>query len=355
MSYNIITYGWNKYLSVQNNQNQLNTDEIGRVISIKGTMYTLGTSVGELKAELTGQLLYTLSKAELPKVGDWVQFIQYDTTGIILSVFHRNNSLFRKTPGKQTSKQVIAANIDYAIIVQGLDNDFNLMRLERYIAQIISCNITPIIILNKADLIEDKEKYEDEVKKLQRDVSVYLCSTLNNFGIDVLRTELFEPEKTYVFIGSSGVGKSSLLNAISGATIRETNTISDTTGKGKHTTTTRDLFALPNGSLVIDTPGMREFGIGFDEDSNQEETFPIISEYAKNCRYSDCKHINEIGCAVIEAYENGVIESVVYESYIKLMREQQHFEKSIHEKRREGKIFGKIVKDAVAKRKKYKY
>lgn len=355
MSYNIITYGWNKYQSTQNNTNQINENEIGRIISIKGTIYTLATQSGELKAELTGQLLYTLSKEELPKVGDWVQFIAYDTSGIILSVLSRFNSLFRKTPGKQTSKQIIAANIDKAIIIQGLDNDFNLMRLERYIAQVISCNITPVIILNKADLVGDKQKYIHEVKKLQRDTSIYLCSTYNNEGIDVLRNELFEPEKTYVFIGSSGVGKSSLLNAISGTTIRATNIISDTTGKGKHTTTTRDLFVLTNGSLVIDTPGMREFGIGFDEDSNQDETFPIISEYAKNCRYTDCKHINESGCAVIAAYEDGEIEPVVYESYIKLMKEQQHFEKSIHEKRREGKIFGKMVKEVSKNRKKYKY
>ena len=352
---NIITYGWNKYQSILNNTNQINANETGRIISIKGIIYTLATNSGELKAELTGQLLYTLSKEELPKVGDWVQFIQYDTSGIILSVLPRFNFLFRKTPGKQTNRQLIAANIDCAIIVQGLDNDFNLMRLERYIAQVISCDIKPVVILNKADLVESKQKYVTEVQRLQRNIPVYLCSTLTNDGIDVLQNELFEPGKTYVFIGSSGVGKSSLLNAISGIEFRLTNNISGTTGKGKHTTTTRDLFVLPNGSLVIDTPGMREFGIGFDENSNQEETFPIISKFAGNCRYTDCKHIREKGCAVVQALENGEIEPVVYESYLKLMREQQHFEKSIHEKRREGKIFGKMAKEAMINRKKYKY
>ncbi len=351
----IITYGWNKYQSKQKSITQVNENEIGRIISIKGTSYTLATNTGELKAELTGQLLYTLSKEELPKVGDWVKYMEFDSLGIIVSVFPRINMLFRRAPGKQTSRQVIAANIDAAIIVQGLDHNFNLMRLERYIAQIISCEIKPVVILNKVDLVKNKETYIDEVKKLQRDIQVYLCSTFSNDGIGILKQELFDSEKTYVFIGSSGVGKSSLLNAISGTEIRPTNIISDTTGKGKHTTTTRDLFVLPNGSLVIDTPGMREFGIGFDEDSNQQETFPVISKFAENCKYADCKHINEKGCAVIKAYEEEEIEPVVYESYIKLMKEQVHFEKTIHDKKREGKIFGKMVREAKANRKKYKY
>lgn len=347
-------YGWDEYIH-KHDRTHLSTNQIGRVISVRGTNYLLMSDSGELNAELTGKLLFCLSREEQPKVGDWVKFITYESLGFITEILPRTNELFRKTPGKETARQVIAANIDAALIIQGLDHDFNPMRLERYIAQCIACNIKPIIILNKSDLMTNQQEVEHEVNKLQRNLPVYFCSTLTGAGIPVLTNNIFQPKKTYLFIGSSGVGKSSLINILHGNKRQKVNEISSSTGKGKHTTTTRELFRLPNGSLLIDTPGMREFGIGFSDDYNTNETFPVISKLAEDCKFRDCKHLNEEGCAIIEALQKNQIDPVVYESYLKLMREHLHFEKSIHDKKKEGKRFGRMVREVKDFRKKNKY
>jgi ribosome biogenesis GTPase len=267
----------------------------------------------------------------------------------------RMNELSRRSPGTKTEKQVLAANIDYALIVQGLDRDFNIMRLERYLVQITACNIQPVIVLNKTDLTDDPEKYILEVKKLGRDCPVYLCSTYSKNGITELKEKVLMTNKTYILVGSSGAGKSSLLNSLMDNSERPTGSLSGSTGKGRHITTSRDLFRLPDGSLVIDSPGMREFGIVFDEDHFAGGLFPLIEKLAKDCRFADCLHLNEEGCAVIEAYEMGTLESQVYESYLKLIKEQKHFEINAEDRKRMGKRFGKMVREARDYRKKYKY
>ena len=348
-------YGWNNHFEDYYNKHNNNDFEIGRVVSIKGFIHTLITNEGELESELSGKLLYGEETEGLPKVGDWVFFIRYDTCGYIIELFPRINELSRKNPGSKTEKQVLAANIDYALIVQGLDRDFNIMRLERYIVQIMACKIKPIIILNKADLIDNMDNYRNEVAKLGRDCPVYFCSNYNQSGIVELKSIVLETNKTYILIGSSGVGKSSLLNSLMENSERITGTVSDSTGKGRHVTTSRDLFQLPNGSLMIDTPGMREFGIAFDEGQQTYGLFPMIEKMAGDCRFSDCNHLEEEGCAVIEAYNAGNIEPEVYESYLKLMKEQKHFEIKIEDKKRLGKQFGKMVREASEYRKKYKY
>jgi ribosome biogenesis GTPase len=291
----------------------------------------------------------------LPKVGDWVYFIRYDIIGYIIEVLPRINELSRKNPGNKTEKQVIAANIDYALIVQGLDQNFNIMRLERYLVQIIACNIQPIVILNKADLTDNPDNYRYEVAKLGRECPVYFCSTYNQSGIAELKNTVLEANKTYILIGSSGVGKSSLLNSFMDNSKRVTGNISNSTGKGRHITTSRDLFQLPNGALIIDTPGMKEFGIAFEEGQQTGGLFPLIEKLAGDCRFSDCRHLEEDGCAVLEAYNAGILEPKVYESYLKLIKEQKHFEIKIEDKKRLGKQFGKMVREVREYRKKYKY
>jgi len=335
-------YGWDKHFQGHYNKLMKDNFEVGRVISIKGFKNSLMTNEGELEAELSGKLLYGTEAEYLPKVGDWVIFIRYDLIGYIIEVLPRLNELSRKSPGAKTDKQVLAANIDYALLVQGLDRDFNIMRLERYLVQIYACNIKPIVILNKADLIDDREKYNIEIAKLGRDCPVYFCSTYNQSGIAELKNTVLERKKTYVLIGSSGVGKSSLLNSFMDNFNRETGFISDSTGKGRHITTSRDLFQLPNGSLVIDTPGMREFGIAFEEGRQPGGLFPVVEKLAANCKFYDCQHLEEAGCAVIEAYHSGTLESKVYESYLKLMKEQKHYEIRMEDKKRLGKQFGKV-------------
>ena len=208
--------------------------------------------------------------------------MDYGAMGYLISVLPRMNELSRKAAGVKFEKQVLAANVDYAFIVQGLDADFNIMRLERYIVQILSCGIKPIVLLNKSDLVDRiLEEYIAQVNRLKRDCGVFCCSTYSGVGIDVLVNDVMEQGKTYILVGSSGTGKSSLLNSLMNFQLQKISEKSHSTGKGKHTTTTRELFQLPNGSLVIDTPGMREFGMTSDEGQHSAELFPEISKFAR--------------------------------------------------------------------------
>ena len=344
-------YGWDNSSQPQQHKDDL---IIGRITSIQGFKYYVMTTYGEKEAELSGKLLHVASTEELPKLGDWVTLKDYDTLGYIIDVLPRKNELSRKTAGTRTDRQLLAVNVDGALIVQGLDRDFKIMRLERYLVQLAACNILPIVVLNKVDLVEDWTKYTREIAKLQRDCPVYFCSTYTGVGLDEIRLSVLEPYKTYILIGSSGVGKSSLLNALMNTNLQEINRTSDFNNKGKHTTTSRDLFQLPNGSLLIDTPGMREFGLTFETGSDSDDLFPAIQQFAVNCRYSDCRHLQEAGCAVIAAVQSGELENQVYESYLKLIKEQRRFEMNAEDKKRFDKQSGKRSREANEYRKKYK-
>ena len=347
-------YGWNIFHQQNYSSHQNEEQSKGRVISIKGFKYWLITENGELETELSGKLLYGSDPEDLPKVGDWVSYLDYGEIGYILSVCPRMNSLSRRNPGNKTEKQILGTNIDYALIVQGLDRDFNLMRLERYLTQVTSCGVTPLVILNKADLVKNPAEYHEEVLRLKRDCKIFFCSTLTGFGIQELK-DAFEKGKTYILIGSSGVGKSSLLNILMNDDLQKTQSISTFNNKGTHTTTSRDLFQLPSGSLLIDTPGMREFGVTSEDGENSDSLFPVIEEFARQCHYSDCKHLNEEGCAILEALQSGKLDRAIYESYVKLMKEQRRFEINIEDQKRLNKQFGKMTKEAKNHRKKYKY
>lgn len=348
-------YGWNASIAENAKAAEQENLSIGRVTSIKGFKYDLISENGEIETELSGRLLYGTSSEDLPKVGDWVLYMEYPGMGYIISILARMNELSRKAAGQKFEKQVLAANVDYALIVQGLDSDFNIMRLERYIVQIVACGIVPIVLLNKSDLVSDTDECIKEVGRLKRDCGVYCCSTYSGHGIDELMSSIMEKGKTYILVGSSGAGKSSLLNALMNVDYQKIKEKSLSTGKGKHTTTTRDLFQLPNGSLIIDTPGMREFGVTSDEGHHSNELFPEIAKFAEKCRYADCKHINEAGCAVLEGVNSGELDVHVYDSYIKLIKEQRRFEIKVEDKKRLGKQFGKLTKEAKNYRKKYKY
>jgi ribosome biogenesis GTPase len=220
--------------------------------------------------------------------------------------------------------------------------------------QIATCGIQPVILLNKSDLVDDMGLYKEQVNRLQRDVPIFFCSVKTGEGMETLKENVFRPGITSVLIGSSGVGKSSLINELTNSCAK-TNEVSEATGKGKHTTTTRDMFLLDNGSVVIDTPGMREFGVGVEDLSGFDKQFPAIGKFAEKCRYGNCKHLNENGCNVIKAYNEGWLDAVVYESYIKLQKEQEHFLLTTHQKKKQGKQFGKMVREAKEYRKRYKY
>ncbi len=346
-------YGWNIFHQQNYITHKIEGQSVGRVVSIKGFKYDLITANGELETELSGKLLFGAESEDLPKIGDWVCYLDYGQTGYIITVLPRINLLSRKNPGSKTEKQILGVNIDYALIVQGLDRDFNPMRLERYLTQITACGIKALVILNKADLVNDLDPYREEVLKLKRDCQVFFCSTLTGFGIQELKSA-FEVSKTYILVGSSGVGKSSLLNIFMDVPVQRTSATSNANNKGTHTTTTRDLFQLSNGSLLIDTPGMREFGLT-SEGEHSDSLFPAIEKFAHGCRYTDCKHLNEAGCSVIDAVQSGTLDSTIYESYMKLIKEQRRFEIKIEDKKRLGKQFGKMTREAKNYRKRYKY
>lgn len=346
-------FGWNDFHQQNYNNSDNRGEQVGRVVSVQGFKHHLVSNVGEVEAELAGRLLYGADAEDLPKVGDWVCFLDYGQTGYIIERLPRQNMLSRKTPGKKNDRQVLGANIDYAIIVQGLDRDFNPMRLDRYITQIVACGITPIVVLNKSDLVPDTTEFVNIVMDLKRDVKVYCCSTVTGNGIEELRS-IFEVARTYMLLGSSGVGKSSLLNVLTNSERQVVNEISDWHGKGKHTTTARELFLLPNGSLLMDTPGMREFGMT-SEDGESDSLFPAIEEFAINCKYADCSHLTEEGCAVLEAVDKGNLDPAIYDSFVKLVKEQRRFSVRAEDKKRLNKSFGKMTKEAKNYRKKYKY
>ncbi|MFV0592244.1 MAG: ribosome small subunit-dependent GTPase A [Draconibacterium sp.] len=331
--------------------------ELARVIIEHKERYIVQSETGVYQAEITGNIRFSArSRADFPAVGDWVRITPMDEqNAIILELFPRYSSLSRQAVGKQADIQIIAGNIDVAFIVQSVGHDFNINRLERYLTICYSGKIEPMILLTKTDLISETEtgSLTEMIRKRLPNVKLVAISSENGTGYNLLR-ETMQPDVTYCFVGSSGVGKSTIINHLSNEHKLPTAAISTSTQKGKHTTTRRELFVLENGSIVIDTPGMRELGMT-DESSGIDLTYDQITELSDSCRYSDCTHTSEKGCAVLKAVENGELSEKTYENYQKLKREQEHFSSTLHEKRQKGKEFGKMVKAVLKEHKKNKY
>lgn len=348
------SYGWNEHFMRHSEQINSQSLEAARVLSIQGFKHLLITETGNVDAELAGTLLNSREPEAYPKVGDWVLVKRYDEEGIIIDILPRINALSRKAPGTQSTRQVLAANIDAAFIVQGLDRDYNPMRLQRYLQQTVQCNIRPVVILNKADLVPDPETYRQAVLELGYDCPAILTSALNDSQQEAWTRQYLQPRHTYILLGSSGVGKSTLLNSLLGYRLQEEGTTSTSNRKGKHTTTARHLILLPNGSMIIDVPGMREFGVT-GESGNEGVHHPLINELASQCRFGDCTHQHEPGCAVTTAVQDGTLHELVYRSYLKLLREQYHFKASEADKRRNEKQFSKVARQIFKHRKDSKY
>lgn len=342
-------YGWNAKL------NQLKQESIhkellhGRVAIVHRTCYEIVSENGLFLCELTGNMMYGKSDFELPCVGDWILFQPVDENkGIIFDMLPRERTLYRKRSGTVADKQAIASYVDTAFIVQSLDDNFNVRRAERFIAQVLEENIKPILVLNKADLGFDRQKTDKLLKHIARQVPVFITSVWQPQTILQLRESISEGQ-TVVFVGSSGVGKSSLVNALCGKAMLLTSDISLSTGKGRHTSTRREMVLMEGGGVLIDTPGVREFGLTIDNPDSLADMLDI-SDYAKSCRFNDCKHTGEPGCAVIEAVNSGMLDPKVYESYLKLRREVWHFSASEYEKRKKNKSFSRIVEEAKKKK-----
>jgi len=346
---NLNTYGWNDKLIQLKQQSKYNTLPHGRISTVNRTCYEVVSENGQFLCELTGNMMYGKSYFEFPCTGDWVIFQPYDNNkGIIIDMLPRERTLSRKKNGTVADKQAIASYVDKVFIVQSLDDNFNVRRAERFIAQILEENISPVLILNKTDLGFDKEKIEEQIMHIARQIPVFFTSILRPETISLLRASMSEGE-TVVFVGSSGVGKSSLVNALCGEPILLTSEISLSTGKGRQTSTRREMILMDGGGVLIDTPGVREFGLAIDSPSSFAEVLNI-SDLAKLCRFNDCGHTGEPDCAVLDAVNKGVLDHKVYTSYLKLRREAWHFSSSEHEKRKKEKSLSKLIEE-VKKRK----
>lgn len=339
--------GYSSTLENYRKDENLHPFEVGRVIAEHKERYIVSNGKDEFYAEVIGKLLFTAkSSLDYPAVGDWVAFAKHDENkALIHSIFSRNTIIERVEVGKFGEKQIIAANIDYALLVQSVDRDFNINRLERYLSISYSAKVKPVIILSKIDLIDEIKLKElvDRIKKRIQDVLVITISNETKAGYENLNNYL-EKGKTFCLLGSSGVGKSSLINNLVGKIKMRTDAVSLSTKKGKHVTSHRELVVLENGGILIDNPGMREVGIA-DTTNGLENVFDDISEIESQCKFTDCTHTHEKDCAVLDALEKGDIDKSSFNNYLKMRREKDRFQLSVAEKRKKDKDFGKMVKE----------
>ncbi|PKP37160.1 MAG: ribosome small subunit-dependent GTPase A [Bacteroidetes bacterium HGW-Bacteroidetes-15] len=339
--------GYNKTIESFINDQDLKGFEIGRVLIEHKERYVVKTLNGEYEAEILGNLRFSAkSREDFPAVGDWVALnVLENSFAIIHKILPRFSVIKRQAVGHFGDTQIIATNIDYAFIVQAADRDFNINRLERYLTICYSSKVEPIIVLSKCDLIDNVQVSElvNRIKSRIKNVPVIAISNETKTGYDSI-IKLIEKGKTYCMLGSSGVGKSTLLNNLSGKELMKTGSISESTSKGKHVTSHRELIILESGGILIDNPGMREVGIA-DSATGLEITFDRINDLSKECKFKDCTHTNETGCKVLEAMEDGEIDEESYQNYIRLEKEKEHYEATLIEKRKKEKSFGKMMKN----------
>ena len=326
-----------------------------RITAVDRERYLVRDAEGEIPAELSGAFRFAVETSlDLPCLGDWASVELHDARrlAIVHALFPRKSLLQRKTPGRRIDHQLVAANIDIAFLVQSCDGNFNLRRLERYLAMVHEAHIEPRMLLTKIDLSTPPEvdRRIREVRENNPGLTVHALSTLAGAGLDERRGTL-EAGRTYCLLGSSGVGKTTILNHLTAergefatAEVREFD------GKGRHTTARRQLIVLDQGAMLVDTPGMRELGaIGVG--AGIEESFADIVGLASGCRFADCTHTQEVGCALLAAIERGTLSRPRLESYLRLVRESEYHEMSYAERRKQSRDFGRMVK-AVLKHKK---
>jgi ribosome biogenesis GTPase / thiamine phosphate phosphatase len=339
--------GFNDQFERYRIDNGLTDFEIGRVISEHKERYIVKTVIGEFDTEITGNLRFSArNRADFPAVGDWVALTSLDADSMIIhKILPRFSTVSRQAVGQFGEIQIIATNIDYALIVQAADRDFNINRIERYLTICYSSKVIPIIVLTKTDLINEQLKTEivESISQRIKDIPVFALSNMTQSGYEPLK-QIIEKGKTFCLLGSSGVGKSTLLNNLSGKPVMKTDEISHSTNKGRHITSHRELIVIENGGILIDNPGMREVGI-VDTAYGLETTFDLIYSLSHECKFKDCTHTTETGCAVLEAVSKGRIDKSSYGNFVKMEKEKNHFESTVFEKRKKDKSFGKMIKN----------
>ena len=339
--------GYNTELENYRIEQKLDSFDVGRVVSEHKDRYMVKTPEKEYQAEIIGNLRFSANdRSDFPAVGDWVAISEYEEDKVLIHVvFPRKSSIERQAVGKHGEKQIIATNIDFAFIIQAVDRDFNINRIERYLTLCHTSHVSPVVILNKIDLISDSEltKKVAEVKVRIKDAPIVCLSNTTKEGLDELHNTV-EKGKTYCLLGSSGVGKSTLMNNLSGRQMMKTDAISMSTQRGRHETSHRELLVLEKGGILIDNPGMREVGIA-DSSEGLTITFDTINDLSTNCRFVDCTHTVEKGCAVLKALNEGNLDLASYENFVKMEREKTFFESTVAEKRKKDKDFGKMVRN----------
>lgn len=321
---NIKKYGFSE--SFSNGILQDNQLTPARILSQEKGFYRIISDKGKKLAEVSGKFQFqTTVSSDYPAIGDFV-LVNWNESGnsaIIESLLPRKSAFIRKAAGGSQQEQVVAANIDIVFLCMALNNDFNLRRMERYISIAWDSGAMPVVVLTKSDLCDDLEQKLAEVSTIAFGVDVLVTTSTEENGYEELLPFISEG-KTIAFIGSSGVGKSTLINRLLGKELLKTNGLRND-DKGRHTTTHRELFLLPSGGMVIDTPGMREFGM-WDNDTGIERTFMDIEELAAQCKFRNCTHTNEPGCAIQKALTTGKLEINRWQSYQKLKAENDYME-----------------------------
>lgn len=316
---------------------------IARVTVVDRGWYTVRNEDGEAAAQTTGKFLHsTESTMDMPCVGDWVCVHYNDAadSATIHAVLPRKSFLRRKSAGKSSEMQMIAANIDVAAIVQSCHYDFNVSRLERYLVMVNEGNVEPLLVLTKTDLVsvDELQHLIDKIRGAGINTRIIGVSNVTGSGLDQIR-EVLSLGRTYCLLGSSGVGKSTLINNLIGHAALKTRGVSDS-GEGRHTTVRRQLIVLEQGGLIIDTPGMREIGI-LGATTGMDENFDDILELSQRCRFSNCGHSNEPGCAVLQGIKDGTLQQETYHNYLKLKKESELHSRSYTAKRKKDKTSGK--------------
>jgi ribosome biogenesis GTPase / thiamine phosphate phosphatase len=308
--------GWNAFFG-ESFREYVVGNEPGRISSVNRNGCKVYAKDGEVRARVSGNLR---QKGLYPAVGDWVALSEDDSgTYTIHAILSRKNKISRKDAGRATGEQVIVTNIDAAFIMSSLNRDLNMRRLERYLAIVRQSGVDPVIVLNKSDICKDVTARIDDVKAIAPDVPIYAISATEDVGMGPLSPYL-QDGKTVVLLGSSGVGKSTLINALEGVERQKVGAIREDDSRGRHITTARELILLETGGVIIDNPGMRELQL-WDASEGLHNTFQDIEELAAKCKFSDCRHETEPGCMIKKAIEEGRLPEVRLESYRKLLRE----------------------------------
>jgi len=319
----LVAFGWTGDVSTAFTAHAAAGLEPGRVVAEDRGSYIVQTAGGERRASVTGRYRFDAGNdpAAYPAVGDWVALEARDDGASVHAVLPRRTSVLRHAPGLRSVAQVVAANVDVVFVVASLNQDLNLRRLERYLALAWESGAEPVVVLSKADLGEDLDATLAEVESIAVGVTIIVVSAIDGRGIDELRGHI-RPGATVAFVGSSGVGKSSLINALLDQAAQSVRSIRGD-GKGRHTTTSRRLILLPGGGVVIDTPGLRELAL-WNADAGLGGAFADIESLASECAFRDCRHVTEAGCAVRDAMESGTLAEARVGSYRKLHRELEY-------------------------------